>query len=146
MIEDSHARVVLTQKSLLDRLPDTPARTVCLDASSDESDQNLPASAGPENLAYVIYTSGSTGRPKGVLIAHRGVTNMIEASLKLFEINRDSRILQAASLSFDASVLEIFMALLAGATLHLASRDAVTSGTELGQLLRDHAITTLAII
>ena len=70
---------------------------------------------------------------------------MIEASGKLFEVDSDSRILQAASLSFDASVLEIFMALLGGATLYLASHDTLASGTELGQLLRDNAISTIAI-
>lgn len=145
MIEDSQARVVLTQNSLLDRLPTTATRTLCLDGHtfSVESGENLQARALPDNLAYVIYTSGSTGRPKGVLVAHRGVTNTIEASGKLFKINSNSRILQLASLSFDASVLEIFMALAGGATLYLMSRAA--SGAELAQLLRDRAITTIAI-
>ena len=149
MIEDSRAQVVLTQHSLLSRLPATAARTICLDedgsAFARESSENLQPHALPDNLAYVIYTSGSTGRPKGVLVTHRGVTNMIEASLELFEVNSHSRMLQLASLSFDASVLEIFTALLAGATLCLADRSALASGTELAQLLRDHAITTIAI-
>ena len=149
MIEDSQTRVVLTQNYLLHRLPDTATRTICLDADypvfSSEGGENLETSATPDNLAYIIYTSGSTGRPKGVLVAHRGVTNMIEASGKLFHIDSGSRILQNASLSFDASVLEIFMALLGGATLYLVSRGAVASGTELAQLLRDNAITTIAI-
>ena len=149
MIEDSQTRVVLTQNYLLHRLPDTATRTICLDADypvfSSERGENLQTSATPDNLAYIIYTSGSTGRPKGVLVAHRGVTNMIEASGKLFHVDSNSRILQNASLNFDASVLEIFMALLGGATLYLASRGAVASGTELAQLLRDHAITTMAI-
>ena len=144
LIEDSQTRVVLTQNSLLERLPATPARTICLEADSpafsDVSGENLPAAALPDNLAYIIYTSGSTGQPKGVLVAHRGVTNMIEASVSLFQIDSSSRILQGASLSFDASVLEIFMALLAGATLYLPGR-----GTELAQSLSDHAITTIAI-
>jgi len=147
MIEDSQARVVLTQNSLLHRLPDTAAQTICLDADrllfSTEGSKSLQAQAMPDNLAYVIYTSGSTGRPKGVLVAHRGVTNVIEASIKLFGVDTNSRILQAASLSFDASVLEIFMALLGGATLCLAGQGA--SGPELAQLLRDRAITTTAI-
>jgi surfactin family lipopeptide synthetase A len=149
MIEDSQTRVVLTQNCLLHCLPDTAARMICLDAEcsafSLESGENLQPRAMPDNLAYVIYTSGSTGRPKGVLVAHHGVTNMIEASGRLFQVNSDSRILQNASLSFDASVLEIFMALLGGATLYLAGRGAVASGTELAQLLRDRFITTIAI-
>jgi amino acid adenylation domain-containing protein len=149
MIEDSQTRVVLTQNSRVHRLPQTAAQTLCLDAEDSvfagESVEDLQPWSTPDNLAYVIYTSGSTGRPKGVLVAHRGVTNMIEASIGLFHINSDSRILQGASLSFDASVLEIFMALIGGGTLHLPSRAAATSGTELGQLLREDAITTIAI-
>jgi amino acid adenylation domain-containing protein len=144
MLDDSEARAVLTQHSLLHRLPDTAVQTICLDADtfSNESGENLRARALPDNLAYVIYTSGSTGQPKGVLVAHRGVTNMIEASVKLFEVNSSSRILQGASLSFDASVLEIFMALIGGAPLYLGQS---VSGAELAQLLRDKAITTIAI-
>ena len=147
MIEDSQARVVLTQNSLLHRLPNSAAQTICLDADcsafSNENSENVQSLALPDNLAYVIYTSGSTGRPKGVLVAHRGVTNVIEASCKSLEINRSSRILQGASLSFDASVLEIFMALAGGATLCLMGQAA--SGTELARLLSDYAITTIAI-
>jgi amino acid adenylation domain-containing protein len=147
MIEDSQARVVLTQNSLLDRLPDSAAQTICLDADcasfSNESSENLQPLAMANNLAYVIYTSGSTGQPKGVLVAHRGVTNMIEASCKLFGVNSNNRILQGASLSFDASVLEIFMALASGARLCLMDHGA--SGTELARLLTGYAITTIAI-
>lgn len=147
MIDDSRARAVLTQNSLLNRLPETAARTICLDVDSPffslESGENLQVRVVSDNLAYVIYTSGSTGRPKGVLVAHRGVTNMIEASVKLFGVNSNNRILQRASLSFDASVLEIFMALLGGATLCLAGEGA--SGAELAQLLRDRTITTIAV-
>jgi amino acid adenylation domain-containing protein len=147
IIDDSRARAVLTQNSLLNRLPETAARTICLDVDSPfyshESGENLQVRAAPDNLAYVIYTSGSTGRPKGVLVTHRGVTNMIEASVKLFGINSNDRILQGASLSFDASVLEIFMALLGGATLCLTGEGA--SGSELAQLLHDRSITTIAI-
>ena len=146
MIEDSQARVVLTQDALLHRLPES-AQAICLDADYsafvNESSENLEPLALPDRLAYVIYTSGSTGQPKGVLVAHRGVTNMIEASCKLFEINSSSRVLQAASLSFDASVLEIFMALAGGGTLCLMDQGGL--GTVLAQFLSDHAITTAAI-
>ena len=70
-----------------------------------------------ENLAYVIYTSGSTGKPKGVMVEHRGVCNMVEAQKEIFGIGADSCVLQFASLSFDASVWEIFGALAAGQKL-----------------------------
>ena len=151
MMDDSQARVILTQSCLLNRLPaSATAQVICMDAdwsttTSRERDENLQPRAVPDNLAYAIYTSGSTGQPKGVLVTHRGVTNMIEASVRLFDITSSSRILQVASLSFDASVLEIFMALAGGATLYLVSRDAVVSGPELAQVLRDRNITTIAV-
>ncbi|MGD9152196.1 MAG: amino acid adenylation domain-containing protein [Gammaproteobacteria bacterium] len=75
--------------------------------------------AKPQDLAYLLYTSGTTGKPKGVLIEHRSIVNTIFSQFKKFDINQDSRILQFASFTFDASVSEIFTALLSGATLCL---------------------------
>src|SRR5579864_7833398 len=148
MIADAEVGVVVTQKRFRDRTSDC-ARHVCLDSDWNEIEKSsgaAPACAtSPDNLAYVIYTSGSTGKPKGVLIEHRGVVNVIEASIKEFAINRGSRLAQLASLNFDASVLEIFTALLSGATLLLVDSLVLMSGPELGRFLRENGITTMAI-
>jgi amino acid adenylation domain-containing protein len=148
MIADAGVKLVITKKEFKDRTSDC-ARHVCLDSDWKEIEKEsgvLPAGgASPDNLAYVIYTSGSTGKPKGVLIEHRGVVNVIEASIKKFGVNRGSRVAQLASLNFDASVLEIFTALLSGASLFLVDPLVLMSGPELGRFLRENAITTMAI-
>ncbi|MGY3453936.1 amino acid adenylation domain-containing protein [Bradyrhizobium sp. USDA 4353] len=94
-----------------------------------------------QHLAYVIYTSGSTGKPKGVMLEHRGLVNLALAQIALFDLSEDSRIVQFASLSFDASVWDIVMALCSGAELHLIGRDAHRDASLLLDYLADHRIT-----
>ncbi len=148
MIADAGVKLVVTQKALEERTSEC-ARHVCLDSDWKEIEKGSGASPvaeiSPDNLAYAIYTSGSTGKPKGVLIEHRGVVNVIEASIKKFAISRNSRVAQLASLNFDASVLEIFSALLSGGTLRMVDSLVLMSGPELGSLLRENGITTMAI-
>ena len=88
----------------------------------------IPANTvSPDNLAYVIYTSGSTGRPKGVMISHRALAACIESVVSAYEIEPADRILQFASITFDASLEEIFGSLTRGATLVLRSESMIGS-------------------
>lgn len=82
-----------------------------------------------EHLAYVIYTSGSTGRPKGVMVQHRGVVNLVTAMAERLDLGPQDRILQFSSLSFDASVGEVFVTLTQGAALVLRT-DAWLTGAQ----------------
>ena len=110
-----------------------------------QPDENLPAIATPDNLAYAIYTSGSTGRPKGVLIQHRGVANLAFAQSEAFAVTAESRVLQFASISFDAAISEIFKTLLTGATLVLARPESLLPVDPLLNLLRTQKITTVTL-
>jgi tyrocidine synthetase III len=78
-----------------------------------------------ENLAYVIYTSGSTGVPKGVLIEHRGNINMVNDQVNRFDVKATDRCLQFASISFDASVYEVFIAFYAGSSVVLLTKELI---------------------
>jgi amino acid adenylation domain-containing protein len=82
----------------------------------------------PENLAYVVYTSGSTGAPKGVCVAQRSLVNYVHAARERFAIGTGDRVLQFASLAFDASAEEIFPALLGGAALVLRTEEMIADG------------------
>ncbi|KAF9394391.1 hypothetical protein CPC16_011446, partial [Podila verticillata] len=93
------------------------------------------------HLAYVIYTSGSTGTPKGVMVQHRNVVNLAQAQIACFEVRADSRVLQFASFSFDASVSEIVMTFSSGAALFLPPDTARRDQHALCNYLTSHAIT-----
>ncbi len=112
---------------------------------SEFSQKNLVSGAETNNLAYVIYTSGSTGKPKGVLVTHQGLCNLALSQMQLFNISANSRVLQFASLNFDASVSEIFMTLCSGAMLVLGTPESLLPGANLIQLLNHHAITHVTL-
>ncbi|HKE58548.1 MAG TPA: amino acid adenylation domain-containing protein [Pyrinomonadaceae bacterium] len=149
MLEDAQVGVLLTQQNLLKNLPAHNATVVCLDCDweviAQASGADLEPNATPANLAYVIYTSGSTGRPKGVMVEHHGLANLGEAQLLAFGLLPGNRVLQFASLSFDASIFEMVMAWKTGATICLASGDALVSGDALGQLISEQAITNVVL-
>ena len=94
----------------------------------------------PAHPAYLIYTSGSTGKPKGVIVTHRGIPNLAAVEIESFGIDTQSRVLQNASLSFDAAVWEMFACLSSGATLVLKT-DGRSNGEALGRLIREHGVT-----
>ncbi|OUL29041.1 amino acid adenylation domain-containing protein [Nostoc sp. 106C] len=89
----------------------------------------------PEQLAYIIYTSGSTGVPKGVMLTHQGLLNLAQASCNTFNIKPGLRLLQFASISFDAAVWELVTALSGGATLVLGAREQMLPGQLLANFI-----------
>ena len=101
--------------------------------------------AGPENLAYVIYTSGTTGRPKGVLLENRGVSAMQAYLSELYEVTGEDRVLQFANYVFDASVWELTMSLLSGATLCIPEPDEIVDPERFREYLEREKI-SLALL
>ncbi|MCI0495000.1 condensation domain-containing protein, partial [candidate division KSB1 bacterium] len=149
ILEDSAATILLTTKKLTGIFADTTAKIICLDADwetiAQESNDNLDNEANPENLAYVIYTSGSTGKPKGTLLSHRGLCNFVRVFSGNLHIGANSRMLQFASIGFDASVAEIFPPLLSGASVILARQETLLSVADLYELIQQKEITVATL-
>ncbi|HEY2491713.1 MAG TPA: non-ribosomal peptide synthase/polyketide synthase [Paenibacillus sp.] len=144
MLQDSGITLVVTQDALKAWMPEGTER-VCLDRDNEEiakESSQLPINgATPKNLAYVIYTSGSTGNPKGVLIENNGLCNLVMAQIELFRMNRNSRVIQFASFSFDAAVSEMFTSLVAGASLYIGNQEDMMPVQPLTQFLKRNRIT-----
>ncbi|MDA0638054.1 amino acid adenylation domain-containing protein, partial [Nonomuraea sp. MCN248] len=115
LVDDSGARLVVTDADLAPRLP---RETVVL-VPADDSDHGDPpcgwSPVEPHDPAYVIYTSGSTGRPKGVLVEHGSLAGRVRWMREAYGIGPDDRVAQFASLSFDAHAEELYPALTTGA-------------------------------
>ncbi|WP_338910436.1 non-ribosomal peptide synthase/polyketide synthase [Mycetohabitans rhizoxinica] len=92
-----------------------------------QSARNPTLALTAQSLAYIIYTSGSTGQPKGVMIPHRSAVNLVTSMVQKLGLTAHDRVLQCSSLSFDASVGEIFVTLTQGAALVLRT-DAWLAG------------------
>lgn len=93
------------------------------------------------DLAYVMYTSGSTGRPKGVAVPHAGITRLV-LDQNFIAFSPADRILHSTTISFDASTVDVWGALLNGATLVIMPK-ANFSLTDMRDLIRKHEITFL---
>ncbi|UVL75985.1 amino acid adenylation domain-containing protein [Pseudomonas putida] len=122
LLDDSGPVVVLTQQALRDRLGQLAVPLLLLDQPHwPEAERNpvVPPLAA-NHLAYVIYTSGSTGQPKGVMVEHRAVNNLVDWHCRAFDLCQGRHTSSLAGFGFDAMAWEVWPALCAGATLHLA--------------------------
>ena len=142
LLEDSQVPVLLTRTGRLDSRPgrrdfDPGAEHELLETYSAADPEPGPT---PDNLAYTIYTSGSTGRPKGVLLTHRSLSNFVNGVTAAFGVDKPERALQFSALSFDASLFEMLVPLLAGGTLVLSRQESLLPGEDFVELLRRESI------
>ncbi|MFK0225686.1 amino acid adenylation domain-containing protein [Streptomyces sp. NPDC090303] len=107
MIEDSGARVVVTQDRFRDRVVDLAPPGTRVVTPGDVRPGRTPAGPAPHHLAYVIYTSGSTGRPKGVMVEHRSIVSQMRWMEAEHGLGPDAVVLQKTPMSFDAAQWEI---------------------------------------
>ena len=155
IIKDAKTSLILTHQHLKAKLQQQSAKIIVLDAEwqtialyakqylLEENQNNLDNSSNLDNLAYVIYTSGSTGKPKGVAISHRALVNFAQAAIQEYQITQSDRILQFSTISFDASVEEIYPCLISGGTLVLRTEEMGYSPSVLLQKCQEYSITVL---
>ena len=145
MLADARPSLLLTQSKFLSQLPRTDVKVICLNAYreliEDESSDNPGGETALENLAYVMYTSGSTGYPKGVAVTQRNVVRLVKEN-NYASLTKREVFLQFAPLTFDASTLELWGALLNGARLVIFPPYAPTL-EELGRTITEQKVSTL---
>jgi amino acid adenylation domain-containing protein len=142
ILRDSRAAVALVrQRDVAAIAGAATIEIIDLEALSAGADSNLPLTSSANDLAYVIYTSGSTGDPNGVMIEHRSLVNLAYWQKRAFQITRQSRSAQYASVGFDASVIETWPFLLSGACVYPIPARTRLSVEELCTFYCDHEIT-----
>ncbi len=146
MLEDSGANCVLEEKCAPRGVREANIKHINLDSINFAELANKPLpkiNSAPNRLAYTIYTSGSTGKPKGVRVQNSAMINFLESMSRQPGFGALDKLLAVTTLSFDISVLELFLPLITGGMTVIASREEAKNGDQLAVLLRKHRITVM---
>ncbi|MGZ3458229.1 MAG: amino acid adenylation domain-containing protein, partial [Archangium sp.] len=144
VVGDSGAKVVLTHRARAGQVEGAGAAVVCLDEEgvlAAQPKHRPQTGVCSENLAYSIYTSGSTGRPKGVAVTHRSLVNLGRWYQRKYEVKPEDRTTLVVGLSFDVSVWEVWLNLMAGASVHMPQDEVRAEPRRLLQWLAEEKIT-----
>ncbi|WP_405133543.1 non-ribosomal peptide synthetase [Nocardia sp. NBC_01388] len=112
----------------------------------DPSDADRVRPLRPGNLAYVIYTSGSTGQPKGVPVAHEAIADHLVGFRAQWGMTAEDRLLQSSSVSFDASLLDVFVTLTLGARLIIPRPGGFSDLAYIADLVTRYEVTVLHMV
>jgi amino acid adenylation domain-containing protein len=151
ILSDAGATLAVTHLRLADRFADGDMPTLVLDGLREEAaeldDAPLAAPApNAEALCYILYTSGTTGRPKGVAIAHPSICNFVRVAAERYGFGPGDRVYQGMSIAFDFSIEEIWVPLVAGATLLPNTAATSLFGEELADYLESRAVTCFCCV
>jgi amino acid adenylation domain-containing protein len=150
VLDDTDALVLLTQERLLAKLPKHRARLVCIDTDvellAQKNEENPASGVTSDNMSYVIFTSGSTGTPKGVMVNHKGVVNCLSWLQSNLQLNEQDRWMTKASLSFDASVFEIFWPLMVGSGVVVARPGGGQDSAYVVRTIIEHEVTVIHFV
>lgn len=151
IMEDSEAKVLITSNEILNKIAQDLRPQPLFNINEQwESLKSWPdtepamKNRTPNDLCYIIYTSGTTGKPKGVLLEHRNVTNYIQGAQTIYPVNSTYRALQGFSVSFDASMEEIWVPFSVGATIVVGTYDIMRSGDQFATLINQLNINFLS--
>ena len=148
ILEDAKPRVLLSRRGGPSPPPGFSGGAIAIDAHEllalpAGADQPAQPARSAGDVAYVIYTSGSTGAPKGVAVEHRSVVNMLQSMLTRPGLGADDVLVAITTPTFDISVLEIFLPLICGAHVVVASDPVARDGVALAALIDSVGATVL---
>jgi amino acid adenylation domain-containing protein len=138
MARDCTARIVCATRDRSGHImPHLPDGTRCLDLTEVPAGPVAPINeaVGPDDLAYILYTSGSTGQPKGVSISHRNARAFVDWAATLLGVTAEDRFANHAPFTFDLSVLDLYAAFSAGASVHLVPAELAYAPAQLTEFL-----------
>lgn len=141
LVKDSRPKTVLGRHEL-----DAAERAALQMSGVALTDADRLCPLRPEHLAYVIYTSGSTGQPKGVAVSHHAIAEHVDGFIAEWSMTAEDRLLHTSSVSFDASLLDIFVTLSLGAQLIVPKLDAFGDIGYVAGLISRHRVTVLHMV
>jgi len=153
IVNDADVKAIVTLTVFISNLKHSDPPLIYLDSAQDE----IAAESGarltePETgmtasqLCYIVYTSGSTGNPKGVAVDHPSICNFVKVAAEVYGYTEADRVYQGMTIAFDFSVEELWVPLIAGATLVPGKSEGSLVGSELAEFLREKNITALCCV
>jgi amino acid adenylation domain-containing protein len=150
MLRDAQVPWLLTQQTFLKELPEHGARVICQDVDqlliAQQPEENPVNRTGVHNLAYVIYTSGTTGAPHGVMIGHDNLSHYLYAMRRAISITDKDRYLHTASIAFSSSVRQLFVPLVQGAAVVLATSEQRVDPLALFAAIKQQGVTIIDLV